>query len=169
MNNNKMPVLLGALALCVAAPASAALYRCGNVFQDRPCEVQGQQEVLRPGGSASPQGAGAARRPASAPAAQGSAQPAREPASSTAAAAAAPASHAASSPAEAASSARPAASAPTSVVARKGRPSLACGNLREQHAAIEGRLQTAKRPETIQMYERQLRDVERNLDEGNCR
>ena len=52
--------------------------------------------------------------------------------------------------------------------ARKGPPSLACGNLREQRNAIEGRLRVGGRTETVQMYQRQLRGVETNLAEGNC-
>ena len=54
------------------------------------------------------------------------------------------------------------------VILRKGPPSLACGNLREQRHAIVARLQAGGRPETINMYQRQLRGVEQNLEEGNC-
>jgi hypothetical protein len=155
MKNNNMPALLGALTLLVGAPASAALYRCGNVFQDRPCDAQ-VQEVQQQGGNAGPRPAAAPRRAASAASAEGSAQPAHEPAS-------APAGYEAAA-------ARPAASAiaAASAPARKGPPSLACGNLREQHSAIEARLRAGGRPETVEMYRRQQREVEKILFEGNC-
>lgn len=151
MHKNNMPALLGALALCVAAPASAALYRCGNVFQDRPCDAPVTKEVPTAAGSATP----AARRAASAASAE-AAQGAHEPASS---------------PAHSETTGAPAvvgAIQPASAHTRKGPPSLACPNLREQRTAIEAQLRTASRPETTRMYERQLRGVERNLDEGNC-
>jgi hypothetical protein len=38
-----------AAAVLLAAPASAAMYRCGNNFQDRPCDGAGEQQVIRPG------------------------------------------------------------------------------------------------------------------------
>jgi hypothetical protein len=149
MNNKKTPALLGALALVVAAPASAALYRCGNVFQDRPCEGP-VQEAARAGATAPPQ-----RRAASAPAPE----------------AAAPALEAASAPPreEAASVRAPAAaSSAASAPRRKGPPSLACGNLREQQHAIDAQLAAGGRPQTIEMYQRQRREVEKGLAEGNC-
>jgi hypothetical protein len=151
MKKNNMPALLGALAVCAAAPASAALYRCGNVFQDRPCEAQVAREAPQAPASAAP----ALRRAASAPAAEaarapqpGASSPSRQEASGAAAAA------------------LPAV-APAAPV-RKGPPSLACPNLREQRTAIEARLRAGGRPETIQMYERQLHGIESNLADGNC-
>ena len=163
MKNNNMPALLGALALCVAAPASAALYRCGNVFQDRPCEAAVAKEDQHAPERATP----AARPPASAPGGE-AAQLVHEPASSPArqeasVAHAAPAASAAP-PASAALHVTAAASAPM----RKGPPSLACPNLHEQRKAIEARMKTGTRPETIQMYERQLRGIHSNLEDGNC-
>ncbi|GAB3655097.1 hypothetical protein [Ramlibacter alkalitolerans] len=151
MKKNNMPVLLGALALCAAAPASAALYRCGNVFQDRPCEVPVAKEAERAASAAVP----APKRAASAATA--------EPA------------HAAQPPASAAPTVEASAAAAASVPlpappprVRKGPPSLACPNLREQRTAIEARLSAGGRPETIRMYQRQLRGIESNLDDGNC-
>jgi hypothetical protein len=52
--------------------------------------------------------------------------------------------------------------------ARKGPPGLACGNLREQLLAVQARLRAGGRPETIELYRRQQRDLEKNLDEANC-
>lgn len=51
--------------LCVATQASA-LYRCGNVFQDKPCEAGVQERRLAPSGRAAP------AAPAAAPAVAGS-------------------------------------------------------------------------------------------------
>jgi hypothetical protein len=151
MKKNNMPALLGVLALCAAAPAGAALYRCGNVFQDRPCEAAAAKEAERPASGALP----APKRAASAPAAE--------------------AAHAPQAPASAAAaqegSGAPAAPLPVSASSarlRKGPPSLACPNLLAQRAAIEARLNAGSRPETIQMYQRQLRGIESNLDDGNC-
>lgn len=59
----KLPALIGLLAALCAAPASGALYRCGNEFQDRPCADTGDQQVIKPG-----KGAAAPRAAASAPA-----------------------------------------------------------------------------------------------------
>ena len=160
MKKKKMPALVGALALLVGAPASAALYRCGNVFQDRPCDAPVQQEHARPapgGGSTAPAGQPVTRPAASAPAAEAQPQAALAPASAPAR--------------EEAAGARPAASATTTAASarvRKGPPSLACGNLREQRSAIEARLRTGGRPQTVEMYQRQQREVERNLEDGNC-
>jgi len=149
MEKNKMPALLGAVALCLAAPASAALYRCGNVFQDRPCDGPVAREAPQAGASAPAAARRAASTPlpesahvAPTPAAQAALEPASAPASATAAASAAP--------------------------RKKGPPSLACPNLRVQRTAIEARLQAGGRPQTVQMYQRQLREVEQNLVEGNC-
>ncbi|HEX7892423.1 MAG TPA: DUF4124 domain-containing protein [Ramlibacter sp.] len=60
----KLPALIGLLAALFAAPASAAaaMYRCGNHFQDRPCADTEQQQVIKPG-----RGAAAPQRAASAP------------------------------------------------------------------------------------------------------
>jgi hypothetical protein len=151
LKKNNMPALLGVLAMCAAAPACAALYRCGNVFQDRPCEVPVAKEAERPASAAM----AAPKRAASAPAAE--------------------AAHAAQPPASAAvaQEGTGAAAAPLPISApparvRKGPPSLACPNLREQRIAIEARLSAGSRPETIQMYQRQLRGIESNLEDGNC-
>ena len=151
MYNKNVPALLGAFACALALPASAALYRCGNVFQDRPCEAQSQQEVVRPGRIA----ASAAQRPASAASAAAVAHPAPEPL---------PAVKGEDAAAVKALTASAAAPAP----ARKGPPSLACGNLREQRKAIESRLQAGGRKQTVEMYQRQMREVESNLADGNC-
>jgi hypothetical protein len=43
-----------------AGPAAAALYRCGSVFQDRPCDAGVQQPVLKPDGKGAPAPAPAA-------------------------------------------------------------------------------------------------------------
>jgi hypothetical protein len=70
-----LPALWTALAVFATAPATAAMYRCGNAFQDRPCEDSAQQQTIRPGrGAAAPiavpalraasQPASAAARPA---------------------------------------------------------------------------------------------------------
>ncbi|MES2938487.1 MAG: DUF4124 domain-containing protein [Pseudomonadota bacterium] len=48
-------LLVGAL---LAAPAGATMYRCGNVFQDRPCDAGVTEQRITPGGA----------RPAAAPA-----------------------------------------------------------------------------------------------------
>lgn len=58
-----LPALLAIVAALVAGPAAAAMYRCGNAFQDRPCADTSQQQVIvKPG-----RGAAAARGAASAP------------------------------------------------------------------------------------------------------
>ena len=163
MNNKNVPALLGALACALAVPASAALYRCGNVFQDRPCEAASAPEAVRPARGASGPAAPVAQRAASA---------ASAPVAPTALPAGKGEEATAVRPVAAGSTAAPAAAAPAPATAiapaRKGPPSLACPNLREQHIAIEGRLKSSSRPETVQMYQRQLREVEKNLFEGNC-
>jgi len=40
----------------LAMPASAQMYRCGNVFQDRPCDAGVQEQRLSPGGTRTPSG-----------------------------------------------------------------------------------------------------------------
>lgn len=73
-----LPILLTALAAFSTAPATAAMYRCGNAFQDRPCEDSSQQQTIKPGrGAASP--APAASRPAPKPASPAVADPAPVP------------------------------------------------------------------------------------------
>jgi len=37
------------LAACLAGPAAAAMYRCGNVFQDRPCDAGVPEQRIVPG------------------------------------------------------------------------------------------------------------------------
>ncbi|GAB3762968.1 hypothetical protein GCM10028796_15600 [Ramlibacter monticola] len=168
MNNKNVPALLGALACALAVPASAALFRCGNVFQDRPCEAASAQEAVRPGRGASAAGAPVTQRAASAASASAASTPAASsPAASTALPAGKGEEAAAVRRVASGSTAAPAA-APAATPARKGPPSLACPNLREQHTAIEGRLKSGSRPETVQMYQRQLREVEKNLVDGNC-
>jgi hypothetical protein len=51
-------IVLGLAALAAALPmaASAALYRCGTAYQDRPCEGGVPQETLRPSGARTPPG-----------------------------------------------------------------------------------------------------------------
>ena len=38
------------IAVCLPGEAFAALYKCGNVFQDRPCDTTADQQVLKPSG-----------------------------------------------------------------------------------------------------------------------
>ncbi|HET8745347.1 MAG TPA: hypothetical protein VFM98_07065 [Ramlibacter sp.] len=162
MKKNNMPALLfGAVVLGLAAPASAALYRCGNVFQDRPCDASVVREAPQPGASvpAAPRRAASVPMP-EAPAAS-LAAPASPAAPATSAAVVTPALEPASAPASAAA----AASTP---VRRKGPPSLACPNLRVQLSAIQARLQAGGRPQTVEMYQRQRREVEKSLEEGIC-
>ena len=48
-----MKTLLGwaaLLAALVGGQAHAAMFRCGNVFQDRPCESEAEQQRVKPGG-----------------------------------------------------------------------------------------------------------------------
>jgi hypothetical protein len=60
-----LPTLLTALAAFSMAPATAAMYRCGNAFQDRPCDDGSQQQTIRPGrGAGAAPAASAAARPA---------------------------------------------------------------------------------------------------------
>lgn len=134
MDRKTAAALAGAL-IVASVPASAALFRCGNVFQDRPCESLEQQQVLTPGRPAPP-----AARPAPPPAA--TAVPVREDA--------APAAKAAARPVD-------------------GPPSPICPNLREQHDALQARLQTARTAETRLMLQRQQREVESNMDGARCR
>src|SRR5687767_4339262 len=57
--------LAALLAGLLSGTAQAALFRCGNVFQDRPCDAGVEQQQLRPGGGgggASTGGASAATR-----------------------------------------------------------------------------------------------------------
>lgn len=76
--NKTMPALLALLAALMAGPAAAVMYRCGNAFQDRPCEDSSQQQTIKPGrGAASP--APAASRPARKPASPAAADPAPVP------------------------------------------------------------------------------------------
>ena len=42
--------LAAILAVLPALPAQAGLYRCGNAYQDRPCDDGAQQKVMRRGG-----------------------------------------------------------------------------------------------------------------------
>jgi hypothetical protein len=154
---NKIAALFALGAACLALPAGAAMYRCGNVFQDRPCDASAEQQVIRPG-----KGAGKAVAPA------GAAQPAA-PAAADAAKSAGSAAVAAA--ATAASSARPQASAPATP-ASAARPgagaSAACSNLREQRNALDARLRSASSANTIEVLQRQRRAVETNLAEAGC-
>lgn len=52
--------MLAVLAALLSAPAQAALYRCGNAFQDRPCDAGVPQQQLRPSGREAKPAAGAA-------------------------------------------------------------------------------------------------------------
>lgn len=59
---------LGAAALllgaCLAGPAGAAMYRCGNVFQDRPCDAGVVEQRITPGGTSRTTAPAAAPAPA---------------------------------------------------------------------------------------------------------
>lgn len=69
-----LPALLAALAVLSCGPAAAAMYRCGNEFQDRPCADAGQQQTIKPGrGAGRPAGTAGtpAAQPVAAPAATG--------------------------------------------------------------------------------------------------
>jgi pyruvate/2-oxoglutarate dehydrogenase complex dihydrolipoamide acyltransferase (E2) component len=70
-----LPALLAVIAVFAAAPATAAMYRCGNAFQDRPCEDSSQQQTIRPGRGAGAAPAASAPAPAARPAPK-AAQPA---------------------------------------------------------------------------------------------
>lgn len=158
---NEIAALLALGAACLALPAGAAMYRCGNVFQDRPCDASVEQQVIRPG-----KGAGKAASPLAAPAAQPAAS---TPATADAAKSAGSAAVAAA--ATAASGTRPQASAPATPVsaARSGAgANAACGNLREQRSALDARLRSATSPNTIEMLQRQRRTVEQSLAEAGC-
>lgn len=52
--------LLATGAVLCAGPAAAGLYRCGNNFQDKPCEDPAAQQAYKPGRTS---GAGAALAP----------------------------------------------------------------------------------------------------------
>lgn len=139
---NKIAALLALGAACFALPAGAAMYRCGNVFQDRPCDAQVDQQVIRPGkGAGKAVVAPVAAQPASAPAS--TSQPASRPQTTAATAPAAPA--------------RPDAAT-----------NPACGNLREQRNALDTRLRSATNANTIEMLQRQRRTVEKNLADARC-
>jgi len=148
----QIAVLVAVAAACLAAvPAGAAMYRCGSSFQDRPCDNSAEQQTIKPG-----RGAGKAIAPTPAPAAS---------AASPSASAAAPVAARAASAAGAASA--PAAAAATPAPAA-GSGNLACGNLREQRAALDARMRAGGSAATMEMFQRQRREVESNLAEARC-
>lgn len=153
MNNLAATVLAG-LALLLAGPATAAMYRCGNVFQDRPCEAVDQQQLIKPG-----RGAG---RPAPA------AEPPAATASAPSVAASAPSSPASARREDPAAARAPAASASGTLRLRPGAASPVCANLAEQHAALDARIAAAARPETRVMLGRQKAEVEKNQADARC-
>jgi glucose/arabinose dehydrogenase len=48
MRNTLRAIAIAATVLLGTGPAAAAMYRCGNVFQDKPCD-SGPQQVITPG------------------------------------------------------------------------------------------------------------------------
>lgn len=73
----KIVLYMAVLAAALPMAASAALYRCGSAYQDRPCEGGVPQETLRPSGarnvpsSVPPSGSGPSTLRAPAPALPG--------------------------------------------------------------------------------------------------
>jgi hypothetical protein len=136
----KMAALLALGAACFCAPASAGLYRCGNVFQDRPCDAGVDQQVLR-GGKGGKASAIAPQAPKARPAA---APPVAAPTEAVRTIAAPAPSRAGTA------------------------PSAACGNLREQRTALDSRLRIGGSPATTDMLQRQRREVDQNMGEAGC-
>lgn len=132
--------LLAAAAL-LAGPAAAAMYRCGNAFQDRPCDDSAQQQLVKPGrGGAAPQPvAPAARIPA----------PPADPAAPSA-------------------PAKVPVTAPAAPATMKSGSSPICANLREQLSAVEARARTSTKAATLNMLQRQQRELEQNLADARC-
>jgi hypothetical protein len=236
MNKNKLAAALIAVVAAGTAPgASAGLFRCGNVFQDRPCESGVQQEILKPGRSgastggaptaatkASPYagvcgrmgehaqrmvwqregGATIERQMADLPrgadrqelqlvlesvyAKRGSATEIRgqveaecvQRKQDSAAAAEAlrdlqqranqPGGVAAPPPSATPVTAREQPPPATQPAAKGAQPSGLCASWREQRTAIEARLRSGGSAQTMEMYQRQRRDVEKQMSEGNC-
>ena len=139
----KMPkqarLALFAAAVLLAGPAGAAMYRCGNAFQDRPCDDSAQQQTIKPGrGAASPQPAApAAKVPAPVPAAP--IAPAKLPVT-----------------------------APSSPGTMKSGSSPICVNLREQLDAVQARAKTSTHAATQSMLQRQQQELEKNLADARC-
>lgn len=133
--------LAAAALLAGAASAAGPLYRCGNSFQDRPCDAGVEQQTLRPG-----KGAGA-----------NGAVPAAPVRAETAASGA---------PAAAASSVAEAPRRPASALRKGSGP--ACPGLLQQANAIDERLQKATNPNTIQMLQRQRQSVDHAWAEAGC-
>lgn len=142
----KMPrqarVALLAAAALLAGPASAAMYRCGNAFQDRPCDDSAQQQLIKPGRG------GAAPQPV-APAVKAPAPPAPEPAAPVA-------------------PAKVPVAAPASPGTMKAGSSPICANLREQLDAVQARTRTSTRPATLSLLQRQQQELEKNLADARC-
>lgn len=226
------------LAAVLSAPAQAALFRCGNVFQDRPCDAGVPQQQLRSnGGSPASGGASAATRASvhgpycarvgehaqrivwkresgatlerqlsdipngaerdelvaitqAVYARRGSATEIRAAIEAecvqrrTEAAQAADALRtlqrqagqgavegAPGTPAPGAAAAVPTsapAPAATAATPKTAGGNPACGNFREQRTAIEARLRSGGRAETMEMLQRQRREVEKNMADAGC-
>lgn len=143
-------LLAGMVAAALAWPAGAAMYRCGNVFQDRPCDDAATQQTIKPG-----KGAG---KPVPRPP-----EPAAVPASLRDAPSA-PATAASQPPAQQPVAARPAGAASA---VRPGAPAV-CAGVLEQAAAIDARLAGASNANTVEMLNRQRRAVEKSWSEAGC-
>ena len=228
--------LAALLAGLSSGTAQAALFRCGNVFQDRPCDAGVQEQQLRPNGSAGKSSGASAATRASPFAAvcsrvgehaqriawkreggatlerqvseipggsdrqemiaiteavyarRGSATDIRAAIEAecvqrkTEAAQASDVLRAlqkqagqgvverapgAGSPAPV-TAVPTAATAPGAPAAKAATANPACANFREQKNAIESRLRTGGRPETMEMLQRQRREVEKSLSDANC-
>ena len=160
--SKRMAVLLAMVAAGACTQASAGLYRCGNAFQDRPCDAGVEQQLIRPG-----RGAGSSPAALAASAAAKPASAAAKPAS--AAPEAAVARPAASAQAAASGAAAQAVPVATPVAARPATgATAACANLREQRNALDGRLRIGGSPATADMLQRQRRETDRNMAEAGC-
>jgi hypothetical protein len=235
----KSTLALAALGVALlSAPAHAALFRCGNVFQDRPCDAGVPEQRLRSNGGGGPTTGGASaatkasafgpycarigehaqriswkreggatleRQIADIPAGsdrqeliaitesvygrRGSATEIRAAIEAecvqrkTEAAQAAealrtlhkqagqgaveggPASRAAA-PAAAIQTGAPAAGSAAEIKAPAANPM--CGYYRDQRSAIESRLRSGGRAETMEMLQRQRREVEKSMSDASC-
>ena len=138
-----LPALLAVLLVALTCgPAAARMYRCGNAFQDRPCDDVEQQQVVKPGRALPPALAASSPRGAASAA---SADAVKQPAASVTA----PVPMAAP------------------VVTRPGQSPI-CANLQEQRAAIDARVRGSRNPATVEMFKRQQRELERSLADAGC-
>lgn len=155
------PFLLAAL---IPLPASA-IYRCGSVYQDKPCS-NGEKEVV-----ISPSGIRRESAPAAPPSAAPDTAQAKPKALPGVAASPSPttATTATAKPAAVAAPAQPetkavAAAAP----AKPAGPNPACTSLRAQETSIKDQLRKGGTAAVMENYNQQRRSVEKLLSEAKC-